>query len=184
MHNKVVYHAAKVMNGEAWGFRWPTLRFNFRGTGLSEGTHSGTDESDDVAAALTWLQAEFQRPVVVAGFSFGAVMALKACCVHPPAADIRALALLGLPISIRGREANSSLLSTCALPKLLLSGDRDQFASVADLNSVVLSAHEPKQLALIPGADHFFTGRIELMQQALCDWLRGRFPNQPSEQPQ
>jgi alpha/beta superfamily hydrolase len=184
MHNKVVYHAMKVMNDQTWGFRWPTLRFNFRGTGLSQGAHDGQAESDDVQSALTWLQSEFQLPIIVAGFSFGAAMALKACCIQKPAVDIRALAILGLPTRIQGREVNYSSLSTCTLPKLFLSGDNDQFAPAADLIEVTASAHQPKQLALIPGADHFFTGRIELMQQALCDWLRGHFPILPTEQHQ
>jgi len=186
MHNKVVYHAMKVMNGEAWGFRWPTLRFNFRGTGLSQGTHDGNAESDDVEAALAWLQSEFQRPIVLAGFSFGAFMALKACCSRRPAADVRALALLGLPTRIANRipvhEIPYPFLSNCTLPKLFLSGDNDQFAPAADLAQVAESALEPKRLALIHSADHFFTGHIEPMQQALWRWLRGHFPIQPSEQ--
>ena len=80
MHNKVVYHAMKVLNAPEWGLGWPVLRFNFRGTGLSEGTHDGKAETGDVLAALDWLENEYKRPVVVAGFSFGAAMALLACC--------------------------------------------------------------------------------------------------------
>jgi alpha/beta superfamily hydrolase len=185
MHNKVVYHAMKVMNDDAWGFRWPTLRFNFRGTGLSEGTHDGHAESDDVQSALAWLKAEFRRPVVVAGFSFGAVMALKACCVDQPSADVRALVLLGMPTNIEGRpgarEISYTFLSNCTLPKLFLSGDNDQFAPANDLTQVAAAALEPKHLALIPGADHFFTGQIEPMQKALSNWLRGHFSIPPSE---
>ena len=41
LHNKVVYHAMKVLNDAAWGLGCPVLRFNFRGTGLSEGAHDG-----------------------------------------------------------------------------------------------------------------------------------------------
>lgn len=186
MHNKVVYHAMKVLNDEAWGFCWPTLRFNFRGTGLSQGTHDGHAEGEDVEAALAWLQSEFQRPIVVAGFSFGSVMALKACCIHQPSADVRALALLGLPTRVEGRpgarEISYSFLAKCTLPKLFLSGENDQFAPVHDLAQVVASTSEPRHLALIPGADHFFTGQIEPMQQALFGWLRGHFPIEPSEQ--
>jgi len=182
MHNKVVYHAMKVLNDPAWGFRLPTLRFNFRGAGLSQGTHDGYVESDDVQAALAWLASEFRLPIVVAGFSFGGVMALNACCVRLPAANVRALALLGLPTRIEDRETNYAFLSNCTLPKLFLSGDNDQFAPAADLVQVVASAHEPKQLALIPGADHFFTGQIEPMQQALYHWLSALYPPQSSEQ--
>src|SRR5579863_9805510 len=78
MHNKVVYHAMKVMNAPDWGLRWPVLRFNFRGTGLSEGQHDGLAESTDVVAALHWLRAEYKLPIVLVGFSFGAAMAIAA----------------------------------------------------------------------------------------------------------
>src|SRR5208282_5314332 len=52
LHNKVVFHAMKALNG----FGFPVLRFNFRGTGLSEGEHAGgIGEEEDVRAALDWL---------------------------------------------------------------------------------------------------------------------------------
>jgi alpha/beta superfamily hydrolase len=72
LHNKVVYHAMKVLNDPQWGFAFPVLRFNFRGTGLSEGTHDGIAEKADVLAALDWLQNEYKRPILAVGFSFGA----------------------------------------------------------------------------------------------------------------
>ena len=34
LHNKVVFHAMKALNS----FGFPVLRFNFRGTGLSQGS--------------------------------------------------------------------------------------------------------------------------------------------------
>src|SRR3954453_19372201 len=65
MHNKVVYHAAKALNS----FGLPVLRFNFRGTGLSEGSHDdGRGERDDIRTALDWLQNEYRRPVIFTGF--------------------------------------------------------------------------------------------------------------------
>src|SRR3954470_19580605 len=77
MHNKVVYHAMKALNG----FGLPVLRFNFRGAGLSEGAHDeGHGERDDVRAALDWLEREYASPVFFAGFSFGAATGLQACC--------------------------------------------------------------------------------------------------------
>src|SRR3569833_3999403 len=59
LHNKVVYHAMKVLNGSDWGFRLPVLRFNFRGTGLSEGRHEGLAESAVVFVVLVWFLAVF-----------------------------------------------------------------------------------------------------------------------------
>jgi alpha/beta superfamily hydrolase len=171
MHNKVVYHAAKVMNSADWGLRWPVLRFNFRGTGLSEGAHDGHAESADVTAAVTWLKAQYRLPIVVVGFSFGAVMALDACCGSPHS-NVVALAALGLPTQGFGHNFRHPLLAECKLPKLFLSGDRDQFAPAEELRSAIQAAADPKQFILIPGADHFFSGRLELMQQALAGWLK------------
>jgi uncharacterized protein len=177
MHNKVVYHAMKVLNAPAWNLRWPVLRFNFRGTGTSEGQHDGHAESGDVVAAIHWLQAEYRLPIVVAGFSFGAATAIAAANAISAAAptdapDLRALALLGLPTHGFKRSYEYPLLSTCSLPKLFLSGDQDQFATKTQLEQAFDSAAAPKTLVLIPEADHFFTGHLEPMQVALAAWLK------------
>jgi alpha/beta superfamily hydrolase len=177
MHNKVVYHAMKVLNDPAWGLGWPALRFNFRGTGLSQGTHDGKAEDGDVLAALDWLENEYKRPMVVAGFSFGAAMSLKACCGTGQArSGLRALAALGLPTQADGHNYRYPFLAECTLPKLFLSGDHDQFALAAQLTQVAASAAEPKRLVFIPGADHFFTAQLEPMQQALAGWLKEQLP--------
>lgn len=173
MHNKVVYHAMKVLNDPAFGFSLPVLRFNFRGTGLSQGTHHGKLESEDVRAAMDWLVNEYNLPLLVAGFSFGAAMALMACCGMPESrASVRAVVALGLPTQAEGLEYKYRFLSGCTLPKLFLSGDHDEYAPNAQLAEVVDSAEEPKRLLNIIGADHFFTGQLEAMQQALRGWLK------------
>ncbi len=173
MHNKVVYHAMQMMNREDWGFELPVLRFNFRGVGLSKGKHDGEAEFEDVLAALDWLEREFARPIVVAGFSFGAAMALKACSGGAGVdRRVRASAALGLPVGIPGRAYDFSFLETASLPKLFLSGGRDEFARPDQLESVVAGAGEPKKLIFIPGADHFFTHQLSAMQQALAGWLK------------
>jgi alpha/beta superfamily hydrolase len=177
LHNKVVHHAMKVLNDPAWGLNWPVLRFNFRGAGLSEGRHDGQAESGDVLAALEWIENEYNRPAIVVGFSFGAVMALHACCGSvPPRAHVRAIAALGLPTQVEDRTCSYPFLRTAAVPKLFLSGDHDQFAPLAQLTAVAGSASEPKKLAIIPGADHFFTRQLEPMQKALSCWLKEQLP--------
>ena len=174
MHNKVVYHAMKAMNNSAWGLGLPVLRFNFRGTGLSQGEHDGEAETGDALAALDWLENAYNRPVVMAGFSFGAAMALRACCRPNDKAIsmVRALVALGLPIHSSGRDYSYPYLADCTIPKLFISGDQDQFAPAAQWTQVVRSAAEPKTAVLLPGADHFFTGQLEPMQAALSGWLK------------
>jgi alpha/beta superfamily hydrolase len=173
MHNKVVYHAAKVFSS----LGWPVLRFNFRGTGLSEGEHDGRAEVDDVRAGLDWLAREYGLPIVAAGFSFGAVMGLEACCsaVASGTHDIRGFAALGLPTSAKGRNYEFPFLAECHFPKLFLSGGNDQYAPEYQLRSTIARAAEPKELVLIPGTDHFFLNQIEAMQGALRHWLVQNF---------
>lgn len=170
MHNKVVYHAAKALGS----FGFPVLRFNFRGAGLSEGKHHGREESEDVRAALHWLMNEFALPVVFAGFSFGASTGLRACC---PEERVPLLISLGTPIVAEGRAYQYKFLAECTKPKLFVSGDRDQFGPVEDLERVVAQAAEPKELVIVPNADHFFEGQLSAMRGAIEKWVREQLGN-------
>lgn len=176
MHNKVVYHAMKSLNDAAFGFELPVLRFNFRGMGLSAGEHHGSEEAGDLLAALAWLRNEFHLPILLVGFSFGAAMAIEALKNQFATSDVFALAALGLPIAseshVLTRRYTYPTLHTLTLPKLFLSGERDEFAPADQLRELFNSAAEPKQLALIPSADHFFNGHLAEMQSALTDWLK------------
>jgi uncharacterized protein len=166
LHNKVVFHAMKALNG----FGFPVLRFNFRGTGLSQGEHDhGEGEVDDVRAALDWLDHEFRKPLIFAGFSFGAAVGLRAAC---PDSRVRAAIGLGLPVApIDDRAYDFNFLRACAQPKLLVSGDRDQFGTPAQLRALMDALPQPKKLVLIDGADHFFEGRLREMRETVAQWV-------------
>jgi alpha/beta superfamily hydrolase len=176
MHNKVVYRAAKTM--QSLGLA--TLRFNFRGTGLSEGAHdAGRGEQEDVRAALDWLHTRYELPVLVVGFSFGAYVSLRACCgdAGVPISDARVpgCAALGLPVAAEGRDYSYGFLAGCTLPKLFLSGGADQYGPQATLVRIVASAAQPATLVIVPEADHFFAGKLDQMQHALREWFVSRF---------
>ena len=176
MHNKVVYHAMKALSS----FGLPVLRFNFRGTGLSEGEHdAGHGEQDDVRAAINWLDNAFARPILFAGFSFGSQVGLRACCGD---ARVKGLIGLGLPVQAAGRDYSYAFLPKCIAPKLFLSGDHDEFAPGDLLTKVWASAPEPKRVVLIEGADHFFQGtaaspgaKLNRMQAEIRSWLHDTF---------
>lgn len=176
MHNKVVYHAMKAFS---W-FGLPVLRFNFRGTGLSEGEHdNGHGEMHDARAALDWLAKEFERPILFAGFSFGSQVGLRACCGDD---RVKGLVGLGLPVRAAGRDYEYSFLSKCTAPKLFISGDHDEFGPREMVSAVWESAPEPKRLVWIGGADHFFQGTTESpgtklaeMQMEMRLWLQDTF---------
>src|SRR5579862_712263 len=157
LHNKVVYHAMKVLNEPRWGFSFPVLRFNFRGTGISEGVHNGEAEAGDVLAALDWMRSEYNRPIILAGFSFGAAMSIAACrawtgatgdLTHP-SSDVRALIAIGLPTENGNRVYHYPDLERITIPKLFLSGDHDEFAPAHQLSEIAAGAADPKELALI-----------------------------------
>jgi alpha/beta superfamily hydrolase len=167
MHNKVVFHAMKALNS----FGFPVLRFNFRGAGLSHGEHDqGRGEIEDVRAALEWLDNEFRLPLIFAGFSFGAAIGLGAAC-----ADDRVKALIGLgtPVApVDDRSYDLGFLRSCAKPKLFVSGSRDQFGPRAQLQTLVNSLPEPKNMVIIDSADHFFEGRLREMREAIEAWIK------------
>jgi alpha/beta superfamily hydrolase len=167
MHNKVVFHAMKALNG----FGFPVLRFNFRGTGLSLGEHDeGRGEVEDVRTALDWLDREFHRPLLFAGFSFGAAVGVRAAC---PDERVRALIVLGLPLQpVADGTYDLAILGSSIKPKLFVSGSRDQFASRSKLEEFVVALPGPKKLVVIESADHFFAGRLREMREAIELWAR------------
>lgn len=172
LHNKVVFHTMKALNS----FGFPVLRFNFRGTGLSQGEHDhAVGEVDDVLTALDWLDAEFHLPLIFAGFSFGAAVGLRAACGD---ARVRAAIGLGLPLAPVAAESEEprvytfEFLQNCTKPKLFVSGARDQFGPKAQLQALVASLQEPKKLVTIEGADHFFEGRLRELREVIETWLK------------
>jgi alpha/beta superfamily hydrolase len=172
LHNKVVFHTMKALNS----FGFPVLRFNFRGAGLSQGEHDqGNGEVDDVRAALDWLDAEYHLPLLLAGFSFGAAVGLRAACPDP---RVRAVIGLGTPVvpvaeaSEEPRVYSLDCLRDCNKPKLFISGARDKFSPKAKLEALFASLPEPKKLLFVDAADHFFEGRLRELREAIEAWVK------------
>jgi alpha/beta superfamily hydrolase len=167
MHNKVVYQAAKSLDT----LGSPVLRFNFRGAGLSAGTHDrGGGEQEDVKAALDFLATEFPGiPLLLAGFSFGSWVGLRVGC-----ADQRVRELIGL-----GTPVNSSDLSYlrhCDKPKLFVHGAIDEHGDVGKLEQLVESLPGENRLVVVAGAEHFFAGKLDQVDAAIRAWVTQRDP--------
>jgi alpha/beta superfamily hydrolase len=165
MHNKVVYQAAKSL--DALGLA--VLRFNFRGTGLSEGKHDrGEGERGDVRAALDFLAAEFPNiPLLVAGFSFGSWVGLRAGCEDP---RVTSLIGLGAPVN----NADFSYLTHCPKPKLFVHGSNDMYGAVDKLNAVVAAVPGENKIVVVDAADHFFVGKLDQVDAAITNWMSDR----------
>jgi uncharacterized protein len=163
MHNKVVFRVAQAL-GE---LGMPTLRFNFRGVGRSTGVYDeGRGEADDVRTAVDELARRFpQTPLWLAGFSFGAWLALPIGC-----ADERVRQLIGVGVPVRLLRADT--LEGCAKPKLVVQGELDEHGPLPELRRWFERLPEPKQLTVVPGADHFFTHQQTELRDAILAYVR------------
>ncbi len=163
MHNKVVFKAAKAL--DSLGIA--VLRFNFRGAGLSEGIHDkGRGELDDVRAALQFLAGEFPgTPLLVAGFSFGCWVGMRAGCE-----DGRVEKLIGIGAAVN--NSDFSYLAKCVKPKLFVHGSNDEHGDAEKVRQMVASLPGENELVVVDGVDHFFAGKIEELGKAIRDWLQ------------
>ena len=156
------------------------LAFNFRGNMGSEGSHAGGDlETEDVRAAVSRVRGETDGPTFVAGWSFGAVMALREAVEDD---RVAALALLGFPLSeslglIPPEPPSRAELAGLRRPVLLLSGEADQFSPVPDLRA--MARRLPLgEVSILPGTDHFFWHREREAAGAVGDFAeRALFGN-------
>ncbi len=165
MHNKVVFRAAKALT-EA-GFE--ALRFNFRGVGSSTGVHdNGVGEVEDARAALDYLLASqpHAREVLIAGFSFGSIVALKLGCPDP---RVHRIIAIGVP----ARLASLDFLRACAKPKLFLHGELDDIAPVAPVAALLEQLPENANFNFIriAGAGHFFDDHAQELMQAIKEYV-------------
>jgi uncharacterized protein len=162
MHNKVVFQAAKAL--DALGIA--VLRFNFRGAGLSEGTHDrGRGELDDARAAVNFMAAEFPGvPLLVAGFSFGCWVGLRIGCESAP---VKKLIGIGAPVN----NSDFTYLSHCSKPKLFVHGSNDEHGAVQQVRSMVSSLPGENELIVVQDVDHFFAGKIDELGEAIRKWL-------------
>jgi alpha/beta superfamily hydrolase len=166
MHFKVVFRAARALQHAGLA----ALRFNFRGVGRSEGVHDdGRGEQDDVRAALGEAARLFPGlPLVCGGFSFGSSMALHAGCGD---ARVGALFALGFPLSM---VPDTAFLDACPTPRLFVQGENDEFGPGPSVAALVERLPEPRQLVIVPGSDHFFTGHLDEVQEAVRAWAATR----------
>ena len=162
MHNKVAHTLARAF--VRVGFA--ALRFNFRGTEGSEGEYdSGIGELDDALAALHWLRAEVdQGPLWLAGFSFGAAIAVRAAVAVP----IDGLVTVAPAVS---RFANG-LEGQPGCPWLIVQGDEDELVDVEEMIEWVNGLLPGPELAILEGAEHFFHGRLLDLRETVTDFVQ------------
>jgi uncharacterized protein len=162
MDNKVVTTVARALN--ACGM--PTIRFNFRGVGASAGCHDdGRGETDDAAAVAAWGARRFgERTVLIAGFSFGAYVAMRLAQTLTPSR----LILIAPPV---GRFEFTPLVAP-ACPWLIVQGDADEVVDPIAVRKWADMQRPLARLIMLTGVGHFFHGHLVELRDALEKEIR------------
>ena len=167
MNNKIVYTLYNLFAQRGFG----TLRFNFRGVGRSQGTFDrGEGELSDAAAALDWLQTyNPDAPACwIAGFSFGAWIGMQLLMRRP---EITGFISIAPPANL----FDFSFLAPCPSSGLIVHGTADEVVPSESVQKLVDKLSHQRDITVkyksIPGANHFFTNKIEQMGNSVGAYL-------------
>ena len=161
MHNKVVHTLARAF-GE---LGIASVRFNFRGVGSSAGAFAhGEGETEDALAVIAWLRQQRPgTPVWLAGFSFGAYVALRA------AASAQVSGLITVAPAVHLYDFSTFALPHC--PWLLIQGEADEVVPVEKVRGWLSGITVQPQTLFLPGVSHFFHGHLTELKSALLDFV-------------
>ncbi len=162
MHNKVAHTLARAFVGSGMA----ALRFNFRGTEGSEGRHDeGRGELGDALAALEWLRDEYpEGPIWLAGFSFGAAIAIRAAA----SSEVDGLISVAPAVDRFGE----GLRRQPVCPWLVIQGDEDELVDVDETIEWMNGLEPGPELLIVEGAEHFFHGRLGDLRAAVTEFVR------------
>ncbi|BDG10237.1 alpha/beta hydrolase [Anaeromyxobacter paludicola] len=166
LHNHATFRLAKAVRA----LGGVTLRFNYRGVGLSAGAYDdGHGETDDARAALALVAARRpDLPRLACGFSFGAWVALKA-----GAGDEAVRAVVCAGVALRElMDRPLDLLRSCPKPLAVVQAERDEFGAPEAVRELLQGAAAPRELVQVGGATHLFTEKLPEYQRACEEALR------------
>lgn len=161
MRNKVVHTVARALRAGGAA----TLRFNFRGVGASAGVHDGgAGETGDALAAVDWARARWPGlPLVLAGFSFGAAIAIRAATAARPAW------LIAVAPAVDRVDLGTAPLPDCDW--LIIQGGADEIVAAGTVVDWRARRAPQARLRLLDGVGHFFHGRLHELQECIrSEW--------------
>jgi len=162
MTNKVVSTLAKAFVES--GFC--ALRFNFRGVGQSEGHYDGgPGELEDALAVASWIkQQRPSAPLALAGFSFGAWVALLAA----PSVSPRLMVSIAPPVGFR----DFSNMPSPACPWLAVQGLADEIVPADEVLAWLQARKPAPEIIAMPDTSHFFHGKLPPLREHVSVFLQ------------
>jgi uncharacterized protein len=171
LDNKVVYTVARAIGQ----LGVPAIRFNFRGVGASAGGYDeGRGESEDALAVIAWGRRRWpQAALWLAGFSFGGAVAAR---IAATAQATRVVLVAPGITRLERTDFDAARTAAPQCPWLILQGDADevvpQEAVLEWARGLKPAAGAPApRVALLPGASHFFHGRLNELRDAVLAFL-------------
>lgn len=157
LDNKVAHTLARAFVAE--GFL--AVRFNFRGVGESEGRFDeGRGEVQDALAAVAFAKQRVPgAPVWLAGFSFGAAIAITAAAEATVAGLVSVAPAVSRVADFTGPQP--------ACPWLVVQGDRDELVNVDDTIEWVNGLEPGPELEVFEDTEHFFHGKLVELRKAV-----------------
>jgi len=175
MDNKVVTTLARAFANAGAA----TLRFNFRGVGATEGVHDeGRGETEDMLRVVEHARESHPGlPLVLAGFSFGGAVAVRASdradfallvLVAPGFRRLTGHGLGAAPdpgdpaLGAPGRHTTANTV--------VVHGDRDETVPLAD--SIAWATPRDVPVVVVPGGEHFFHRKLHVLREIVERWVR------------
>jgi alpha/beta superfamily hydrolase len=163
LDNKVVYTVARACEQEGA----PAIRFNFRGVGRSAGAYDDArGETADALAVVAYGRQRWPHAALwLGGFSFGGAVAVLA------AARAQAQRLLLVAPGVTVIDVRAAPAPQC--PWLIVQGDADDVVPAPAVLAWAATLDPPPQIAVLPGAGHYFHGRILELRAAVLAFMAG-----------
>ncbi|MDR0631900.1 MAG: alpha/beta hydrolase [Holosporaceae bacterium] len=171
MNNRVTValYNAFVENG------FSTIRFNFRGVGKSEGIHDkGEGELNDTATVLDWIQSvnQRERPVWIAGFSFGSLIGMQLLMRRP---EIAGFVSVCPPANLY----DFSFLAPCPVSGMIINGAEDIICPTENVNKLVDKLNSQKGIKIdyriIPNCNHSFKNHLDTIKDCVTEYLGAKY---------
>lgn len=161
MQNKVVTTLVRAFNNQ----KLATVRFNFRGVGLSSGKFGHVHgEYADLNTIISWVKTVLPTLAIwLAGFSFGAYISAKT------AHHIKPAGLISIAPPVNHYDFQTLLPMEC--PWLVIQGDQDEIVPAEAVQAWATHSSANIELIMMSGVSHFFHGQLMQLNEQVEKWL-------------